>query len=89
METPARGRTVAPGAALGTLFWLWLWRRIGEDARRDRLQGATASATAAVYLIISSVSFGLWQAGWLGVGAFAMMLCLLLGKTLAPTRAME
>ncbi len=79
----------APGAVLGTLFWLWLWRRIGEDARRDRLQGATAAATAAVYLIISSVSFGLWQAWWLGVGAFAVMLCMLLGKALAATSAAE
>jgi len=75
----------APGAVLGTLFWLWLWRRIGEVARQGRLQGATAAAAASVYLIISSVSFGLWQAWWLGVGACAMMLCMLLGKTLAPT----
>jgi O-antigen ligase len=73
-----------PGAVLGTLFWLWLWRRIGDCARQDRLYGATAAATATVYLIISSISFGLWQAWWLGVGAFAMMLCMLLGRTLAP-----
>ena len=74
-----------PGAVLGTLFWLWLWQRIGEAARRDRLYGATAAATATVYLTLSSISFGLWQAWWLGVGAFAMMLCILLGKTLQPS----
>ncbi len=79
----------APGAALGTLFWLWLWRRIGDSAGRDRLQGATTAATATVYLVLSSVSFGLWQAWWLGVGAFAMMLCVLLGKTFASTNAAE
>ena len=73
-----------PGAVLGTLFWLWLWRRIEACARRDRVQGATAAAAATVYLVIGSVSFGLWQEWWLCVGAFAMALCVLLGRTLAP-----
>jgi len=73
-----------PGAALGTLFWLWLWRRIGDVAARDRLHGATAAATATVYLTISAVSFGLWQEWWLDVGVFAAGLCILLGKTLTP-----
>jgi O-antigen ligase len=72
-----------PGAVLGTLFWLWLWRRIGDCAERDRLHGAAASATATVYLVIGSISFGLWQEWWLCVGAFAIALCVLLGKTLA------
>ena len=48
-----------------------------------------AFVEASVYLVLSSVSFGLWQAWWLGVGAFAMMLCVLLGKTLASTNAAE
>jgi len=73
-----------PGAVLGALFWLWLWRRIGDCAARNRLHGAAAAATAAVYLVISSVSYGLWQEWWLCVGAFALVLCILLGKTL-PT----
>jgi O-antigen ligase len=73
-----------PGAVLGTLFWLWLWRRIGDCARQSRLYAATAAATATVFLTISSVSFGLWQEWWLDVGVFAMGLCILLGKTLAP-----
>jgi O-antigen ligase len=73
-----------PGALLGTLFWLWLWRRIGDCVRRDRLFGATAAATATAYLTISAVSFGLWQEWWLCIGAFAMVLCILLGKALAP-----
>ena len=73
-----------PGALLGTLFWLWLWRRIGACAQHDRLQGATAAATATVYLTISSVSFGLWQEWWLDVGVFAAGLCVLLGRALAP-----
>lgn len=71
-----------PGAVLGSLFWLWLWRRIGEGAARERLHGATAAATAVVYLTISSVSYGLWQEWWLCVGVFAMTLCILLGRML-------
>jgi O-antigen ligase len=72
-----------PGAVLGTLFWLWLWRRIADCAGRNRLHGATAAATATVYLAIGAVSFSLWQEWWLCVGAFAMALCVLLGKLLA------
>ena len=71
-----------PGALLGALFWLWLWRRIGDSAARDRLHGATTAATATVFLTISAVSFGLWQEWWLCVGVFAAALCILLGKTL-------
>jgi O-antigen ligase len=70
-----------PGALLGSLFWLWLWRRIGDVSAPNRLHGATAAATATVYLVISAVSFGLWQDWWLGVGVLAMTLCILLGKT--------
>ena len=73
-----------PGAVLGALFWLWLWRRIGEAAERNRLHGAAAAGAATVYLVIGAISYGLWQEWWLGVGAFAMALCILLGKTL-PT----
>jgi O-antigen ligase len=71
-----------PGALLGALFWLWLWRRIGECSDQDRLYGATASAAAAVYLVIGSISYGLWQEWWLCVGAFAMALCVLLGRSM-------
>ncbi len=76
-----------PGAVLGTLFWLWLWRRIGDCAARNRLHGATAAATATAYLTISAVSFGLWQEWWLCVGAFAMALCVMLGETLSVDAA--
>jgi O-antigen ligase len=75
----------APGAALGILFWLWLWRRIGERAERDRLFAATASGALVVYLTIGSLSFGLWQEWWLCLGAFAMALCLLLGRAMTPS----
>jgi O-antigen ligase len=74
-----------PGAVLGTLFWLWLWGRIAACAARNRLHGATAAAAAMVYLVIGAVSYGLWQEWWLCVGAFAMVLSVLLGRTLAPT----
>ena len=78
-----------PGAVLGTLFWLWLWGRIGECAGRDRLHGATAAATATVYLAIGAVSFGLWQEWWLCLGAFAMALCVLLGRALGSHAALH
>jgi O-antigen ligase len=74
-----------PGAILGTLFWLWLWRRIGEGCERDRLAAATATGTLLVYLTIGSVSFGLWQEWWLCLGAFAMTLCLMPGRTLSQS----
>jgi O-antigen ligase len=69
-----------PGALLGAAFWAWLWRRIGERADQDRLTTAVASATAAVYLTISAVGFGLWQEWWLCVGALAIVLCILFGN---------
>ncbi len=78
-----------PGAVLGTLFWLWLWGRVGACAARDRLHGATAAATATVYLVIGSVSFGLWQEWWLCLGAFALALCVLLGRAQAPHAALH
>jgi O-antigen ligase len=71
-----------PGALLGALFWLWLWRRIADASAQNRLAGAAAAATATVYLVIGSVSFGLWQDWWIGVGVFAMALCILLGQAL-------
>jgi O-antigen ligase len=71
----------APGALLGSAFWVWLWRRIGDCADRDRLYGAVAASTATVYLVIGAVGFGLWQEWWMCVGSFAMMLCILFGKT--------
>ncbi len=78
-----------PGAMLEICFWLWLWRRISDCARRDRLYGATAAATAMAYLSINAVSFGQWQAWWLAVGGLATALCVLLGKTLVPTEGAE
>ncbi|HUO21760.1 MAG TPA: O-antigen ligase family protein [Caulobacteraceae bacterium] len=74
-----------PGALFGTVFWLWLWRRIGDCADRNRLYGAVASATAMVYLMISAVGFGLWQEWWICLGALAMALSILFSKTLAAS----
>jgi O-antigen ligase len=74
------------GAAIQVGFWLWLWRRIGDCARRDRLYGATAAATATAYFTINAVSFGQWQAWWLAVGGLAAALCVLLGRTLVLSK---
>ena len=76
-----------PGALLGVTAWIWIWRRIETLADRDRLFAAVASATATVYILISAVGFGLWQEWWLCVGAFAMLLCILFGKTLRHPQA--
>jgi O-antigen ligase len=78
-----------PGAMLEILFWLWVWRRISDCARRDRLYGATAAATATAYLTIGAVSFGQWQAWWLAVGGLATALCVLLGKALVRANGAE
>ena len=72
----------APGALLGTGFWVWLWLRIAAHAEGARLFASVASATAAVYIVISAVGFGLWQEWWLCVGALAMSVCVVFAKTL-------
>jgi O-antigen ligase len=76
----------ALGALLGTGFWVWLWLRIAARAEGDRLFAAVASATAAVYIVISAVGFGLWQEWWLCVGALAMSVCVVFAKTLDTAR---
>jgi O-antigen ligase len=76
----------APGGLLGTAFWVWLWRRIADRDEGDRLFAATASATAAVYIFISAVGFGLWQEWWLCVGALAMSVCVVFARSLGGAR---
>ena len=72
----------APGALLGTGFWVWLWLRIAAHAEGQRLFASVASATATVYIVISAVGFGLWQEWWLCVGALAMSVCVVFARTL-------
>ncbi len=72
--------TGAVGVALAALFWAWLFVRIDVVAADDRPAAAVMTATAAAYLTISAISFGVWQEWWLALGAFALAVCAMLLK---------
>jgi O-antigen ligase len=72
--------TGAVGVALAALFWAWLFVRIDAIVPEDRLAAAIMAATAAAYLTIGAISFGVWQEWWLALGAFALAVCALLLK---------
>ena len=65
----------AVGAAITTLFWLWLAGRIDALETRDRALGAAAAACASAYLTIGALSFGVWQEWWLALGAVSVAAC--------------
>jgi O-antigen ligase len=75
----------APGALPCTAFWTVLLLDVG-GAGRDRLFAAVACATAAAYLAIGAVSFGLWQEWWICLGALALASCLALKRILIIDR---
>lgn len=77
--------TGAVGVALTIALWTWLFLAIARLAREDRTMSAGAAATAAVYLVIGAVSFGVWQEWWLAAGALALTAC----SALARLRAQE
>jgi O-antigen ligase len=72
--------TGAVGVALAALFWTWLFVRIDTVVAEDRAAAAVMAATAAAYLTIGAISFGVWQEWWLALGAFALAACVLLLK---------
>jgi O-antigen ligase len=72
--------TGAVGVALAALFWAWLFVRIDAVVAEDRTAAAVMAATAAAYLTIGAISFGVWQEWWLALGAFAVAVCALLLK---------
>ncbi len=65
----------ALGAALGALFWGWLFTRIAVMVDEDRTMAAAATASAVAYLTIGALSFGVWQEWWLAVGAVTIVVC--------------
>ncbi len=69
--------TGAVGVALVALFWAWLFVRIDTFVDEDRSAAAMMTATAAAYLTIGAISFGVWQEWWLALGAFAITACVL------------
>ncbi len=72
--------TGAIGVALAALFWAWLFVRIDGWVTEDRPAAAVMAATAAAYLTIGAISFGVWQEWWLALGAFALAACAMLLK---------
>jgi len=72
--------TGAVGVALAALFWAWLFVRIDTIVSDDRPAAAVMAATAAAYLTIGAISFGVWQEWWLALGAFALAACAALLK---------
>jgi O-antigen ligase len=72
--------TGAVGVALAALFWAWLFVRIDIIVMQDRPAAAMMTATAAAYLTIGAISFGVWQEWWLALGAFALAACVLVLK---------
>ena len=66
------------GVALSCAFWAWLFWRIAAAEREDRNAAAVMAATAAAYLVIGAISFGVWQEWWLAYGAFAIAACAML-----------
>jgi O-antigen ligase len=72
--------TGAVGVALTALFWAWLFVRIDTVVAEDRPAAGVMAATAAAYLTIGAISFGVWQEWWLALGAFALVICTLLLK---------
>jgi len=72
--------TGAVGVAMAALFWAWLFVRIDTVVADDRPAAAVMTATAAAYLTIGAISFGVWQEWWLALGAFALVACAMLLK---------
>ncbi len=68
------------GATLGALFFGWLFARISGVEARDRGAAAVMAATAAAYLTIGAVSFGVWQEWWLALGVVALAACALVAR---------
>jgi O-antigen ligase len=63
------------GAAIGAVFWGYVWARIGRLAEQDRRGAGVFAAVAVAYLSIGGLSFGVWQEWWLALGAIAVVIC--------------
>ncbi|HWT50748.1 MAG TPA: O-antigen ligase family protein, partial [Caulobacter sp.] len=74
------------GAALGAAFFAWILYRIVGWTGNDRRDGAMATGSLVAYLVIGSLSFGVWQEWWLGLGAIAVIACGIAQKSSAVTR---
>ena len=71
------------GALFIASFWVFLFWNLWRPQRN--ISTAAGAATAAIYLAIGAVSFGVWQEWWLACGMIAAIACQLAG-TIEPRR---
>lgn len=74
------------GAALGVLFWAWLWGRIAAEAEAQPATAGVGAAAAVAYLTIGALSFGVWQEWWLALGTIALVVHLMFGRAFLDWR---
>ncbi len=67
----------APGALLAALTFAWIFSWLAAERERDRELAAAGAASAAAYLAIGALSFGIWQEWWLALGAVSWAAILL------------
>ena len=65
----------AIGAALAGVFFCWLAYGVVRLWERSRGEAAMAAGALFSYLVIGSLSFGVWQEWWLGLGAVTLVAC--------------
>lgn len=63
------------GALAAALAWAFAFRRMARDERS--LVAAATAGSAAVYLFIGAVSFGVWQEWWLALAALTAVIAAL------------
>ena len=65
----------AIGAALAGVFFCWLAYGVVRISQRSRGEAAAAAGALVSYLVIGSLSFGVWQEWWLALGALTLIAC--------------
>lgn len=74
------------GAAMAAAFYTWILYGVVRWTGADRRDGAMAAGALTSYLVVSGLSFGVWQEWWLALGALAVIACAIAQKTSASTR---
>ena len=69
------------GVALVGLFWGWVFIGVERLQRMDPAVAAAGAASASAYLTIGAPRFGVWQEGWLALGALTFAVVLLLARS--------
>jgi O-antigen ligase len=71
-----------PGAILGALIWAFIFWRLAEAARANRLLAAAGCAVAWSAMVIGAFSFSLWQEWWICLVALGFACWMLLSRQL-------